>query len=401
MSKCIIFENPTLLDLNALKIMGVSVKEGDSPIGMFGTGLKYATATALRLGGNVQIVIDQQNHTINSQVITIRGQEFNQVTIDGEPMGFTTDLGKKWEAWMVVRELLSNARDEGGDTFEAEYEDYCPLVGGTSIILQGDVFLEVWAERHNYFLQESPALESSEYCDFYPHVCSGNPPVFYKGIRVSQGDSPMMFTYNLKGDVGLTEDRTLKYIHYLRDRVSAAIATSKNEEMIERVLTANELTWESGLDFDIYQTPSEMFRTVCQRLIRQKPKDLNMKAMAYYRKQTGDRPDLTHIEPTAVQAKMIERAVKFLHGMGYSPELDEMPIQTVEWLGEGVLGQAKHGKIYLAKPIFDHGTKYIASTLLEEIVHNRTGFGDHTRDLQTWLFDRIISMGEEIQGEPV
>jgi len=401
MAKALIFENEGLLDLNALRIMGVSVKESDSPIGMFGTGLKYAIATAMRLGGSVDVVIDQVHHALTSRNVEIRGQEFGQVVLDNEPLGFTTDLGKKWEAWMVVRELLSNARDEGGRTFEADSDHYCPPPGGTAIFLRGNDFLDVWKDRHKYFLQATHPLHVSEECEFYPHACGGKPSVFYKGIRVHQADLPMMFTYNLKGDVTLTEDRTLAYAFDLRDRVCATIATSDDEEMIERILTASEHSWESTLNFDIHHEPSEMFKSVAGRLIKQKPKDLNQAAMRYYRKKTGDRPDVTEITPSAVQQKMIDRAVTFLRGLGYGEELDRMPITVVAWLGEGHYGQAKHGRILLAKPIFDMGTKFIASTVLEEVVHNMTGHGDHTRGLQTWLFDRIISMGEEMQGEPV
>jgi len=369
--KCIVFENPTILDLNALRIMGVSVKHGDSPIGMFGTGLKYAMATVLRLGGEVEIVIDQKHHLITSREVVIRDQSFNQVVLDNEPMGFTTDLGKKWEAWMAVRELLSNARDEGGQTFEHDYNDYLPMPDGTSIILRGDTFMDVWANRHEYFLKDSTPLETHSECDFFSHTCSSRPSVFYKGIRIYQAESPMMYTYNLKGSVELTEDRTLKYNHQLRDRVCAAIVESDNEEMIQSVLVASDYSGEGNLDFDIHHTPSEAFKKVCHRLIRQKPKDLNQKAVAYYRKKTGDKPDLTIIKPTAVQQKMIDRAVKFLSAMGYADELESMPMQVVEWLGEGTMGQAKLGRIYLAKPIFDFGSKYIASTILEEIVSIR------------------------------
>ena len=47
------------------------------------------------------------------------------------------------------------------------------------------------------------------------------------------------------------------------------------------------------------------------------------------------------------------------------------------------------------------GTKFIASTLLEEFVHCRYRLLDESRDLQTWLFDRLITMGEEyVVGEP-
>lgn len=399
--KCLVFENNGMLDLNALRIMGASVKEGESPIGLFGTGLKYAVATAMRLGGSVEIIIDSKPHIISKRDISIRGQDFAQVVLDDEPMGFTTELGKKWEAWMVVRELLSNARDEGGQTMETERESYQPLTGGTSIILSGKIFLDVWADRHLYFLRHAqPILDCAE-CEFYPHTHGGKPLVFYKGIRIHQADEPMMYTYNLKGDVALTEDRTLKFQHHLRDRVSAAVATSDNESLIEGLLTVDPLAWETCLDFDIWQSPSETFNRVCSRLSRQKPKNLNAKAIAYYRKHSGDTPDLTIISPSAVQQKMIDRAINFLRDLGYGAEIDRMPLKIVEWLGENVFGQAKHDSIFLAKPIFDRGTKYITSTILEELVHNQTGFHDHTRELQTFLFDRIISMGEEMRGEPI
>jgi hypothetical protein len=37
----IVFENEGLIDLRSIKTFDVSVKENDSPIGFFGTGLKY------------------------------------------------------------------------------------------------------------------------------------------------------------------------------------------------------------------------------------------------------------------------------------------------------------------------------------------------------------------------
>jgi len=398
----LIFQNQGLLDLNALRIMGVSVKDTSSPIGMFGTGLKYASASALRLGGSLTIYVGLERYDLSSREITIREKPFSQVLLNGEPMGFTSDLGKKWEPWMVVRELFSNAKDEGGDTQLVDEDTFQPSEGRTAIILRGEKFVEVWNNRHLYFIQgdESPMFNSA-YCEVYHNNRPGKPTVFYKGIRIHEADAPMMFTYNLKGNIELTEDRTLKWNHQLRDRVCSAVAIMEDESLIERFLTAPELVWESVLDFDISTRPSATFNKVCAHLMRQRPKDLNQKAIAYYRRQTGDKPDLTDIEPTAVQKKMIARATDFLRGLGYSPELDAMPIRTVAWLGEGIMGQAKNNTIILAKPVFDQGTKYIASTILEELVHNRTGYGDATLELQTWLFDRIISMGEEMSGEPL
>lgn len=43
----------------------------------------------------------------------------------------------------------------------------------------------------------------------------------------------------------------------------------------------------------------------------------------------------------------------------------------------------------------------LASTLIEEYLHLRHGWHDLTRELQNFLFDKLVSLGEEIAGEPL
>lgn len=58
--------------------------------------------------------------------------------------------------------------------------------------------------------------------------------------------------------------------------------------------------------------------------------------------------------------------------------------------------------MYVSIDNFERGTKYLCSTILEEFIHLKTGFQDYTRELQTWLFDKIITLGEEqILKEPL
>jgi hypothetical protein len=47
------------------------------------------------------------------------------------------------------------------------------------------------------------------------------------------------------------------------------------------------------------------------------------------------------------------------------------------------------------------GAKQAASTLIEEFLHLRHGWKDCTRELQTYLFERLVSLGEELAGEPL
>ncbi|WP_198164368.1 hypothetical protein, partial [Bradyrhizobium jicamae] len=65
------FCNAEPIDLNAIALMGVSVKTGASPIGYFGTGLKFSIATLLRTGHEVTLIRNGETipFTVNHEVI--------------------------------------------------------------------------------------------------------------------------------------------------------------------------------------------------------------------------------------------------------------------------------------------------------------------------------------------
>lgn len=96
---------------------------------------------------------------------------------------------------------------------------------------------------------------------------------------------------------------------------------------------------------------------------------------------------------------MLERAKRFLFKIDI--DIDRYPVRTVTGLGDDVMGRALDGVIYLSEIPFNMGTKQVASTLLEEWVHNKHGCKDFDRQMQSWLFDKILSLAELINGEPV
>jgi hypothetical protein len=93
----VIFENDGEIDAAAIRTFGVSVKQGDNPIGFFGTGLKYALAILLRTGHSVAIQSGLEKHRFALKDVTIRGETFQVVTMNRRELGFTTqgwqDLG--------------------------------------------------------------------------------------------------------------------------------------------------------------------------------------------------------------------------------------------------------------------------------------------------------------------
>ena len=69
----ITFHSPTVLPIEAATTMGVSVKESDNAIGKFGTGLKYAIAGVLRLGGSIAMTIAGTRYEFTAVPTDIRG----------------------------------------------------------------------------------------------------------------------------------------------------------------------------------------------------------------------------------------------------------------------------------------------------------------------------------------
>lgn len=106
----IIFENLGEIDFRSISHFGINVKPGKSPIGFFGTGLKYAIAVLMRTGQKVTIYSGLSKCTIGTEESEFRGKNFNfiKATVDDNPsydIGFTTELGKMWPLWAAYREL--------------------------------------------------------------------------------------------------------------------------------------------------------------------------------------------------------------------------------------------------------------------------------------------------------
>jgi len=75
----IYFCNAEPIDLNAIALMGVSVKIGSSPIGYFGTGLKFSIATLLRTGHEVKLIRNGEVIPFAVDQETVRGELFERM----------------------------------------------------------------------------------------------------------------------------------------------------------------------------------------------------------------------------------------------------------------------------------------------------------------------------------
>lgn len=393
----IIFENPGEIDASAIATFGVSVKEGDNPIGFFGTGLKYAIAILLRNNHRITIWSGLEKIEFTAQPTTIRGEQFDVIHMNGERLGFTTQVGKTWELWMAYRELFCNARDESGEAYRAS-EAPEPREGHTLIAVEGRPFEAIHAERWRYFVEDEAdfVLDGIE----VRHRESTN--YFYRGVSVSLLPRAAMLSYNDTTPLELTEDRTAKNNYELPYRIARALLSLTDEKLLRTILTAPKQWLEHHLDFHGWsQAPSPAFLKVVGQLVNDGIADVNASAKRLWQEKRPDEYKPREIALSEVQKKSLEKALDFCERIGF-PIRGAYPIFAVESLGKDTLGLAKDGTIYVSERAFlMGGSKQVAATLIEEYIHLRHRYEDCTRPMQNWLFEKVVSLGEELVGEPL
>lgn len=390
----ICFSNNGELPVECIETMGVSVKEG-SAIGFFGTGLKYAISILVRNGISITIHSGTNRHTFSKATKTIRGKEFDILTMDGKPLAFTTEYGKTWDLWMAYRELYCNAIDEGGGVHAEAVE---PKAGTTVIAVDGDAFDAVHHQRDTFFLIGRTPMEVVDDIEVYE---GSSDFFFYRGVRVHRLNKPSLYTYNVTSRQDLNEDRTLKYAFYATYYMARAISRSKNTHFIRKAMTCGSDSEERSASYSGGQN-SEEFESIALQEYKRNAVQVNdsVREIVLALKPTAVYGD-EDAELSEIQAGMLTKSVEFLSIIGFN--CSDYRIRIVETLGPSVMAMAnrEHSEIVLSKVCFDQGTKFLASTICEEIIHLREGLDDETRAMQTYLFNKIISLGEELAGEPI
>lgn len=393
----IVFENDGEIDSRCISAFGVNVKENENPIGFFGTGLKYALAVLLRAGHKVTLQSGTTEHRFSLSEATIRGKRFDFIALDGAALGFTTELGKTWELWMAYRELACNATDEGGLAFHMKSVPEC-VEGKTRVIVTGDEFESVHANKHLYLLDGKAdfALESMEIQRRPSNA------YFYRGVRIQPFGAKALYTYNDMQKLDLTEDRTAANQWEPGYRIAKAIAGSRDATFIREILLAPDDAMEANLDYDGWSfSVSETFLEVVGECVLDHLTKINKSAFAVWKKKTAHKTKPKEITPSTVQQKTLDKALTFCTRIGFPIE-GSYPICVAETLGSGVLGLAHEQTIFIAERAFElGGTKQVASTLIEEYLHLKRGYADCTRDMQSFLFEKVVSLGEDLTGEPL
>jgi hypothetical protein len=396
------FDTPGELDLKAITTFGLSVKETENPIGYFGTGLKYAIGILMRHRADIIINTNGDKYAFDIRSSAFRNKEYEAITMNDVELPFTTELGKNWKMWMAFREIYCNTLDEKGHTHVGDRE--LPE-GWTRIMICDRDFYEVYCNRHEYFIENRTPSWISTGVEFYNMPSKA---LFYRNIRVSETPRPCLLTYNFVKQMDLTEDRTLTSPYLAEHCITTAVAKSDHEELIRTFVLAPQDTFEAQASFNewMINTPSPSFMAVMKPLATDMSGRVNETAQRVYEKHRAEQDGINHevVELTKPQSVMFERAKTFCSKMGHNVNgPNACPIIVVKTLGTGVIGcyKPREDKIYLALECFENGTKMVAGTLMEELIHKETGHRDFSRGFQNHLINKIVSMYEELEGEPL
>lgn len=300
--KSIHFVTPTLLSYIDLMSMGGSDKADNvSLIGTYNSGLKFSMALALRNGIRLSVEVfdnefsenfDRKRSTLyTTDVYTeccdqtgkekeliqiyknvskesffsqhcedLGGGDFPEEVIQ---TGFSTKMGIDWQLWMLLRELYSNMIDEKG----SYYEDSCPDVSyGTVVKLvfeEGSEFSEIWDNRHLYINEKEPlhiisdSVEALENEEGYLRIYKQNILV-YKDEKIKS-----KFAYNIKfGEID--EKRILSNLYSVEGDICYAIKSSKNEDYLREIITAENLFNREEFLYDksVYGTASDLIHKI-------------------------------------------------------------------------------------------------------------------------------------------
>ena len=383
----IVFKNEGILDINSIITFGVSVKEKESAIGFFGTGLKYAIAVLLRNGCDISIKAGENVYNFGTEELIVRGKSFPIITMNGKPLSFTTEYGKTWDLWQAARELYSNCLDENG-TVTAEIDD---SFQGTQVVVSGDAFDLVWKERFT-FLLSAPVLWANDRLE----VCEGpSEYAYYQGIRAYTLPTKSKFTYNVKSHQNLTEDRALANWWGAQWDITWALASCDNREILESVIINNpedgEDWLEAGFSFDNLPTGAVLNELVGFHL-RNKTEGLNKTLLkeAMNRSLLSGTYDHYASNLSAEDYTTLHDAIEMVLRAGF--DTTAYTIGLVESLGEGETAWAAEDKIYVSRLAMDAGAKKVAAIILLSILKIENELYTESAEMQDFLLDLVIKL---------
>lgn len=383
---------PTVLDPLSFMVMGLSVKDSSSAIGKFGTGIKYAIAGIVRNGGEIIITCDGTSYYFKGRKREFRGTEFEQILCNGEPLGYTTELGKHWEPWMMFRELHANTLDEGGTT-SAEWSSAATVIE----VRNFPDYVQAFRHMDFYFLPEDVKV-AHKVASYGRLIDNGSGGVYHKGVRVYEIRDMDIDLGGLSielNDASITEDRTLAspsgqywYISYILSsypKLGELLNADGSGEMKIPDLIVDNNYFLTGAVEAFEADPTMKLR-----------ENVYLKILPRLQEKSRQFAELSDEEQS-----VLDKAVDFVT----TPWTSVPPGWSV---GAADLPPNVHGlcspdrqRIYVTRALLggEHN-KTLCETLIEEIIHAKYNANDYSRKFQNVSLEIIGNLLLTMKSSP-
>lgn len=417
--KYLLIQNTGEVEVEGFKLLGASTKRCDaSKIGFFGSGIKYTVSYLLRNDMFFTVYSGRSEVKFETKEVTLRGQSFEKVLVNGEETSITTSWGENWNKWQIFREIVSNSLDE--ETYSLELVDEInPVAGLTNFYVDYEDFKEYYDNLDRYF--NFDFLKSTKEAVIpKPKISPLN--VFKRGVTVlPDSDDPIMslFDYHLP-DIDLNEERVAS-IWDIRYDVTQVLLRLKNSEQVDllysnlirkdqNIFEVQEVfsnlgdyhrlsnTWLDVLnasDAKVLPAGNESFieeergkEYIEEQEIKFIPDTFNkVVKRSFGDKFTGtfDSKEVTAsyivMEKTGTHEELLYASLESLNSKGISIQFND--IEVVLFKDPKIRSYSEDGKIYLSSSCFEK--ELVSATLpvlLEGYIKSRYKVQDKTREMQ-------------------
>jgi hypothetical protein len=325
------------------------------------------------------------------------------VGTDTQVLGFTTELGKHWEPWMVLRELWCNARDEGGSAqqhADSDWEGISVPVDDTVVAVDWDELELAWQEREDIVVGHTPLVLQLGSVELYE---GPSRYVFLRGIRVMELKEPSLYRYNLLQDIYLTEDRVAASSWQVMGIIRDALARCNEAPVLQQVLTAKK-HMEHELNFKDGPEPSGTFIQVTAQERGRRDGSLNSSAREVLDRHTRRELSETHTYTSYKGVRdSFAVAMNALMGFGRWVEnrLERLDVIIVEELSSGQLSLLEEGRLYLAREVLREAPRDIAGHLLRAAVELESGEALQEGSAADLLVQLVLEKADDLPARRV
>jgi hypothetical protein len=428
MKKYLKITNKGEIEAEALTLLGASTKTEDQ-IGYFGTGNKYALSTLLRNKVEIKLFSGENEISVTTKRKEFRDKSFDVIVINDIETGITTNTGKDWELWHAIREIYSNALDEGDVTVEI-VDSVSYTKGYTSIHIEfTDPIQKIYYNFDKYFALNRESIIEVENLKIYRKL-SNKGIIYRRGIRAYHSIYSL-YDYDIK-NIRINEMRLINDLSSIAECVWKGIVRSDDINFIRSFIlelsktSTMETDTDNCLEHIMYSwfniEGSESLQKVLNDLIicpislsGYIKKDKHLVTFlptsvfnAFNTRYEVNLPEelakgsnkfktITEKEVSVEAKEKVKLALEFLRYCGYNISY---PIKYAEFDRSDILGAAYQGTIYLAADFVETNDKQlIMEVLIEENIHLKYDVYDETREMQTKILkdfvETISTMVEE------